>query len=367
MTRYTYWLVTICLLLAGRGVAFASLHGQLTGRTFRVFQVPPTEQGREPPVVTAVAVQSEGTLLAVGGDDHDIHVWEVGTGKLVRKLKGHSDWVRCLAFAPDNRTLASAGNDGRVLLWSVDSDERPREFSRHDHVITGLQFAARSQRLATIGFQQKLKLYNSLTGELVQQFSCPCKDMRAVAFSRDEGRLAVGGRNGLIRVWNLSDGTIAFEVKAHRQRIRAIAYSPDGSRIVSAGEDRQLRIGRCDDGSEIRSLPCQGTKVLAISFLTADQVAVAGSDNRIHVWNIKDGRREGLLVGHTGSVTSLQSSGNWVASGSYDTTVRVWHLQRLQFDNHALRFAPHHQVRRSGFGRHRQRDVVFHFDHGGHN
>jgi len=345
MKCHLCWPVAVCLWVTGLEVAPASHHGWVTGRTVRIFQVPPTRQRNEAPVVTAIAVQPAGNLLAVGGDDHDINIWNMNSGKLSRKLTGHSDWIRCLAFATDGQTLASTGDDGRVLLWTVKSGQQPREIARHHCALQQLRFTTHGHLLATIGFQQDLKIYDSVTGKVIHQFSCPGDDMRALAFSPNGGQVAIGGRNGIIRVWNLPMGTIAFEVKAHQQRIRGIAYSPDGTKIVSVGEDRLLWIGHGRDGSEIHSLHCPGTKHLAISFLSAHEVAVAGSDNRIRIWNINKGHQQGILTGHTGSVTSLQSSGHWIVSGSYDTTVRLWRLERGKFDNQALRFLPQRQTR----------------------
>ena len=66
----------------------------------------------------AVAVSSDGRLLA---ESFDAEVWVVSlpSGKVTRKLKGHTKRVRGLAFSPDNRRLASASDDNTVLVWSL--------------------------------------------------------------------------------------------------------------------------------------------------------------------------------------------------------------------------------------------------------
>src|SRR5436309_518441 len=67
--------------------------------------------------VDAVAFSADGALLASGGDDEVIRLWDVKTGKLIRKLKGHDDGILGLAFSPDGKLLASASSDDTVRLW----------------------------------------------------------------------------------------------------------------------------------------------------------------------------------------------------------------------------------------------------------
>ncbi len=58
-----------------------------------------------------VAFSADSKLLAAAGSDRAVRVWEVETGKLVRTVEDHSDWILGLAFSPDGKYLATASRD----------------------------------------------------------------------------------------------------------------------------------------------------------------------------------------------------------------------------------------------------------------
>ena len=61
--------------------------------------------------VVGVAFSSDGTLLASGGSDSAIIVWDVKNSKGKATLKGHNDSVTSVAFSPDSTILASGSYD----------------------------------------------------------------------------------------------------------------------------------------------------------------------------------------------------------------------------------------------------------------
>jgi WD40 repeat protein len=80
------------------------------------------------------ALSPDGKLVAALGRDNHILVWEVATGKEVRRLHGHTKAVTCLAFSPDGGTLVSGSADTTVLLWPLDAGRqdgrRPGDFEK---------------------------------------------------------------------------------------------------------------------------------------------------------------------------------------------------------------------------------------------
>jgi WD40 repeat protein len=60
----------------------------------------------------------DGTMLATGGADHRVHLWNTADWKVCQTLE-HTDSVLSVAFSPDQRLLASGSLDGSLTLWAL--------------------------------------------------------------------------------------------------------------------------------------------------------------------------------------------------------------------------------------------------------
>lgn len=98
--------------------------------------------------VTAIAFSPEGDIIATGGDDATVNLWQEEES-IDRWVV--DDWVTDLDFTPDGAVLAVALQNGRVQLWDVAQGTMIAELDSHDGVTTALRFSADGAYLATAG------------------------------------------------------------------------------------------------------------------------------------------------------------------------------------------------------------------------
>lgn len=283
----------------------------------------PKQASEIAPVVTSVALQAQGELMATAGDDHLVRVWEMKDGKLLHRLQGHTDWVRSVSFHPSGKTLATASNDRRVLIWDPKAGKQIRVLVENDRAIAKIKYNPAGTTLATVGFNDQLRVYNAETGEPTGRWDCPCPDMREIAFSSDGQRLAAGGRSGVIRIYNAANGAIERDIPAHKRRIRGLEFTKDGRSIVSISEDGTLKISPLED-APARVIPRQAALCMSLKLIDDNLAAVGASDNSIRIFDLRTLKEARHLRGHTGSVVALDYRDGTLLSGSYDTTVRSW-------------------------------------------
>jgi WD40 repeat protein len=316
------WLLALCVLATlATGVEAQQLREISSSRVIEI--TPEFRVRHQPPVITGVAIQPGGEMVASVGDDHLVRLWDLSDGHLLRRLETHLDWVRCAAFSPDGSVLATAGNDGLIVFWDPITGRVIRKLVV-PHATATLVYSPDGKLLAAAGFGSQLYLYDTETGKLARQFGCHCHDVRCAAFSPAGDRIAAAGRDGQIHLWRLSDGELIHDIAASRRRLRGITFSHDGGQLIVAGEDRMVRVFGANNGQEILSLSTAPAKVLALVAYAPGRLATAGSDNQICLWDLAAGRETARLAGHTGSVAALDSSGEILVSGSFDTTVRIW-------------------------------------------
>lgn len=59
------------------------------------------------------------------GEDRRVHIWDLGSGALLKDLRGHSDTVHSLAFSRCNAMVASGGMDCYIRIWDVRRGNEP--------------------------------------------------------------------------------------------------------------------------------------------------------------------------------------------------------------------------------------------------
>jgi WD40 repeat protein len=69
--------------------------------------------------ISALAGSHDGTILASGGGDGQVWLWDVPAGKPLRKCLGHEGPVTSLAFSADDQTLVSGSDDTTALVWDL--------------------------------------------------------------------------------------------------------------------------------------------------------------------------------------------------------------------------------------------------------
>jgi general transcriptional corepressor TUP1 len=75
--------------------------------------------------VTSVAISPNGSFVAAGSLDTIVRIWDVKSGILVDRLRGHRDSVYSVAFTPDGRGLVSGSLDKTLKYWDVSGLYRP--------------------------------------------------------------------------------------------------------------------------------------------------------------------------------------------------------------------------------------------------
>lgn len=280
-----------------------------------------------PLVVTAIAADPRGQLLAAAGDDHRIHIFRAATLSHVQSLDGHRDRVRSLAFDSSGNRLASTGNDGQLITWDREASFQLQQRRTEAPALARLCWSPQGDSIAAVGFNHRVYLFGS-HGK-IPRLQCDCRDLRAVAFRSDGQVLAVAGRSGDLHLFDLQSGQLASEIPLHRGRIQDLVFDTQTARVICVSDDGDATVLDSHTGHLIHRIPVTTSKLFAVAVIGDQLAATAGSDNEIRILNTERGEVVRTLPGHYGSVSALSAAGDWLFSGSYDTTLRRWPIAAI--------------------------------------
>lgn len=108
--------------------------------------------------IWAVAISPDGKIIASGGSEQPINLWDADTGKLLRTLTEHSGSIYTVAFSPDGKTLASGGDDHKIRIWEFQTGKL-LETLEHLGPVQSIGFSADGQTLVSGSADATVKIW----------------------------------------------------------------------------------------------------------------------------------------------------------------------------------------------------------------
>lgn len=322
-------------------------------KELRVRWKPPTPPAAYPfpAIVNALAFTPDNKHLVVGGH-HELTVWDVETGKLVKRVYTRAERAYGMVFLPDGKLAVAGGRPGQegdVRVYDItakgktangvevlDGVNDPKVMLKQlldvEDSVLCIAASPDGKTLAAGGCDRAVRVWD-LSGGLAkakveQTVENHADWVLGVAVTADGKYLVTAGRDKTAKVWDLKAKESVVTFPEHQQIVYGVAVKADGTAGFSVGADKQLRTWKPNgEGKQVKNAGGHGDEVFKVVFNPKQPLlATSSADKTVRLWNSDTLAAGKTLAGLTDFVyaVAFSADGTLVAGGSYDGGVVVW-------------------------------------------
>ena len=165
--------------------------------------------------VTSLALSPDGATVAVGYHAGVINLFAVRTGALQVTLHGHRSAVTSLHYSKGGTVLASGGRDTDVILWDLVTESGLYRLKGHKDGVNGVVLLEQDghdgggggggvpSHAVSVSKDALVKVWDLATQHCVQTLTGHRSEVWSVEVSPDGRRMVTGAADRQLRVWSL--------------------------------------------------------------------------------------------------------------------------------------------------------------------
>ncbi|ORX60478.1 WD40 repeat-like protein [Hesseltinella vesiculosa] len=319
---------------------------RVTGQCVRTMS-----KAHEAPIIV-MAMDPTSTLVATGGADGTVKVWDIDKGYCTHHLRGHAGVISAVKFLQYRKKwyLASGADDCVVRVWDLQTRKSVAVLKSHTSVIRGLDFSSDGKTLISGSRdrvvnvwewqQQKLKATYPIFETLeVVGFVNQQADFSQYDMTPKSDVFFTGGDKGSIRLWDVSTGKMIKEQPHElnsKHTISDVLYSPHAQQLIAITNDQNiLYYSIADQLKRVKQVVGYNDEVVSVMYLGADDTHLAAATNseQLRIYDIETQDCD-LVYGHKDMILCLDRNkqGDVLVTGSKDKTARIWKIDFTQQD-----------------------------------
>ena len=283
--------------------------------------------------VNAIKWSPSGDLLATGGGDRKLKIWEISSHSSVAMLKGTltGSNAAITSIDLDQDLLLASSNDFASRVWTFNDMKLRRTLTGHSNKVLTVKFLGVSNKVVSGSHDRTLKIWDLNRHACIRTLfaGSSCNDL--VTCQGKDSTIISGHFDKRIRFWDTRSDASANEILL-QGKITSLDLSPDGYCLLSCVRDESLKLLDLRMNQVVRTFCADGFKVgcdwTRCKFSPDNQYIVVGSsDGSVFIWNSSNGKLEKVLRDqHSTTVIacSWNPNGTLLISTDKNKKVIVW-------------------------------------------
>uniref|UniRef100_A0AAR2J4Y2 Autophagy-related protein 16 domain-containing protein n=1 Tax=Pygocentrus nattereri TaxID=42514 RepID=A0AAR2J4Y2_PYGNA len=271
--------------------------------------------------VNAVRFSPGSRLLATGGMDRRVKLWEVVAGHCEPKgaLTGSNAGITSIEFDSAGSYLLAASNDFASRIWTMDDYRLRHTLTGHSGKVLSARFLLDNARIVSGSYDRTLKLWDLRSKVCMKTVfaGSSCNDIVCT-----EQCVMSGHFDKKVRFWDIRSESIVCELEL-LGRVTSLDLNHDRTELLTCSRDDLVKIIDLRNNAVRQTFSAQGFKCgsdfTRVTFSPDGSYVAAGSaDGVLYVWNVLTGKLDKTLdKGHSSAINSV----SWSPSGTYVVSV----------------------------------------------
>nr|KAF6449658.1 autophagy related 16 like 1 [Molossus molossus] len=271
--------------------------------------------------VNAVQFSPGSRLLATGGMDRRVKLWEVFGDKCEFKgsLSGSNAGITSIEFDSAGSYLLAASNDFASRIWTVDDSRLRHTLTGHSGKVLSAKFLLDNARIVSGSHDRTLKLWDLRSKVCIKTVfaGSSCNDIVCT-----EQCVMSGHFDKKIRFWDIRSETIIREMEL-LGKITALDLNPERTELLSCSRDDllkiiDLRVSAVRQTFSAPGFKCGSDWTRVVFSPDGSYVAAGSAEGSLYVWSVLSGKVEKVLSKHHSSSINAVA---WSPSGSHVVSV----------------------------------------------